>query len=127
MKTTLIAAAFVVAGTPLLAEGLTFGGEVDSEYKVDAESMTVTLTPEVNYGMGKWNFEASTDISVYNNKSTADSNFVLFDALDSGTHPALDFEVTYGLRDNLELSAGSSWDLNAGKRGEVTIGASFSF
>ena len=37
MKTTLIAAAFVVAGTPLLAEGLTFGGEVDSEYKVDAE------------------------------------------------------------------------------------------
>lgn len=127
MKTTLIAAAFVVAGTPLLAEGLTFGGEVDSEYKVDAESMTVTLTPEVNYGMGLWNFEASTDISVYNNKSTTDSNIVLFDALDNGSHPVLDLEVTYGLRDNLELSAGTSYDLNKNARGEVTIGASFSF
>ena len=100
---------------------------VDSEYKVDAESMTVTLTPEVNYGMGLWNFEASTDISVYNNKSTTDSNIVLFDALDNGSHPVLDLEVTYGLRDNLELSAGTSYDLNKNARGEVTIGASFSF
>ena len=127
MKTTLIAAAIVLAGAPLYAEGFSFGGEVDSEYKLDAASMTVTLSPEVNYDMGLWNFEASTDISVYNNKSVADSDFVLFDALDNGTHPVLDFEVTYGLRDNVELSAGSSWDLNAGKRGDVTIGASFSF
>jgi hypothetical protein len=51
MKTTLIAAAFVVAGTPLLAEGLTFGGEVDSEYKVDAESIVVgALSQLANQG-----------------------------------------------------------------------------
>ena len=126
MKTTLIAAAVVLAGAPLYAEGFTFGGEVDSEYKLDAESMTVTLTPEVNYGMGMWNFEASTDISVYDSTS-ADSNLVLFDALDDGSHPVLDFEATYAMSPSLELSAGTSWDLNKSERGEVTVGASFSF
>ena len=126
MKTTLIAAAIVLAGAPLYAEGFSFGGEVDSEYKLDAASMTVTLSPEVNYDMGLWNFEASTDISVYNSTS-ADSNFVLLDSLDSGSHPVLDLEATYAMSPSLELSAGTSWDLNTNDRGEVTIGASFSF
>jgi len=126
MKTTLISAAIVLAGAPLYAEGFSFGGEVDSEYKLDAASMTVTLSPEVNYDMGLWNFEASTDISVYNSTS-ADSNFVLLDSLDSGSHPVLDLEATYAMSPSLELSAGTSWDLNKSERGEVTVGASFSF
>jgi len=127
MKTTLIAAAFVVAGTPLLAEGFAFSGEVDSTYNIDSEKAIVTLTPEINYGIGKANFELKTPIAVYNNKSTASSDLVLFDALEDGSYPLLKAEATYMLRDDLELSAGSSWDLNKGARGDITIGASFNF
>ena len=45
MKTTLLAAALLVAGTPLYAEGFSFGGEVDSTYNVDSEKALVVLTP----------------------------------------------------------------------------------
>ena len=127
MKTTLIAAAFVVAGTPLLAEGFSFSGEVKSAYGIDSEKATVTVTPEINYGMGKANFELKSPIAVYNKQSTASSDLVLFDALEDGSYPLLEAEATYMLRDDLELSVGSSWDLNAGARGDITIGAAFNF
>lgn len=126
MKTTLTAAAIVLAGAPLYAEGFSFGGEVDSKYNLDSEVGTITLSPEMNYGVGMWNFETSSDIAVWNNQA-ADGSLVLFDSLDEGSYPDLDFEVTYSLQDNLDLTAGTSWDFNEGERGDITVGASFSF
>ena len=56
MKTSILAAAVVVAGTPLLAEdGLNFGGEVKSLYNVDKSTTSVTVKPYATYGIGKQN------------------------------------------------------------------------
>lgn len=127
MKMTKLAAAFVVAGTPLFAEdGLSFGGELDTKYTVDAEALTMTLSPEAKYTMGATAFTASTDISVWNSKAAGD-NFVMFDALDDGTHPDLELEITHQLQDNMELSLGTAWDFNRDEREEITVGVSFSF
>lgn len=126
MKVTSIAAAVLVAGTPLFAEdGWSVGGTVDTEYKVDAESLTMMLEPEVKYTMGATALSASTDIPVWN--SLADESFVMFDALEDGTHPDLDLEITHQLQDNLELSLGTAWDFNKSEREEITFGVSFSF
>lgn len=126
MKVTSIAAAVLVAGTPLFAEdGWSVGGTVDTEYKVDAESLTMMLEPEVKYTMGATALSASTDITVWN--SLADESFVMFDALEDGTHPDLDLEITHQLQDNLELSLGTAWDFNKSEREEITFGVSFSF
>jgi hypothetical protein len=127
MKTTLLAAALLVAGTPLYAGGFSFGGEVDSTYNVDSEKALVVLTPEVNYTMGDTNIELSSPINVVNTQSTTSSDFVMFDALEDGTYPLMNLEVTHQLRTNLELSAGSSYNLNTHKRGNILIGASFKF
>ena len=59
--------------------------------------------------------------------STSTDSFVLLDALDAGTQPDLDLELTHQLRDNLELSLGTAWDLNKQAREEITLGVSFSF
>ena len=92
---TFVAAALAVASTSALAEGealslngFSLGGEVASEYKVDAEQFTVVLTPEAKYTLGDTAFTASTDLSVWD--SVAEDNFTLMNALDDGSYPALE-------------------------------------
>jgi len=122
----IILAATLVAGTSAMAEdGLSWGGELDTEYKVDAETLTMTLEPDVTYTMGSSAFTVGMDIPVWNSVST--DSFVLMDALDAGKQPDIDMEVTHQLRDNLELSLGTAWDLNRQEREEITLGVSFSF
>jgi len=123
---TFVAAAIAVASTPVLAEnGLSFGGEVASQYKVDAEQFTVVLTPEATYTMGETAFTASTDLSVWD--SVADDNFTLMNSLDEGSYPALTLEVTHQLQGNMELSLETAWDFNDKAREELTVGATFKF
>jgi hypothetical protein len=123
---TFVAAAIAVASTPVLAEnGLSFGGEVVSQYKVDAEQFTVVLTPEATYTMGDTAFTASTDLSVWD--SVAADNFTLMNSLDDGSYPALELEVTRQLQGNMELSLGTTWDFNDQAREELTVGATFKF
>ena len=125
MKHIILTAA-LVAGTSAMAEdGLSWGGEIDTKYKVDAETLTMTLEPDVTYTWGASAFTVGMDIPVWN--STAADSFVLLDAMDAGKQPDLDLEVTHQLRDNLELSVGTAWDLNRQAREEITLGVSFSF
>jgi len=122
----LILTALLVAGTSAMAEdGLSWGGEIDAKYKVDAETLTMTLEPDVTYTRGASALTVGMDIPVWN--STSADNFVLLDALDAGSQPDLDLELTHQLRDNLELSLGTAWDLNKQAREEITLGVSFSF
>ena len=122
----LILTAFLFAGTSAVAEdGLSWGGELDAKYKVDAEALTMTLEPDVTYTRGASALTVGMDIPVWNSTST--DSFVLLDSLDDGKQPDLDIEVTHQLRDNLELSLGTAWDLNRQAREEITLGVSFSF
>jgi len=129
--TTFVAAALVAASTPVLAEevvshnGFSFGGEVESKYAVDAEALTLTVTPEATYTIGKTALTASADVPVWD--SVADDNFVLMNALDQGSYPALGLEVTYQFQNNMELSLGTEWDFNDGAREELTVSTTFKF
>lgn len=130
--TTFVAAALVAASTPVLAEevvsnnnGFSFGGEVESKYAVDAEALTLTVTPEATYTIGKTAVTASATVPVWD--SVADDNFVLMNALDQGSYPALGLEVTYQFQSNMELTLGTEWDFNDGAREELTVSTTFKF
>ena len=131
--TTFVAAALVAASTPVLAEevvvsnnnGFSFGGEVESKYAVDAEALTLTVTPEATYTIGKTAITASAAVPVWD--SVADDNFVLMNALDQGSYPALGLEVTYQFQNNMELTLGTEWDFNDGAREELTVSTTFKF
>ena len=126
MRTSILAATVVVAGTPLFAEeGLSFGGELKSLYNVDKSTTSVTVKPSAIYGIGKTELEVSSVISAFD--STATDNMTLFNTLEKGSRPTIDLSATYNWTDSLELEAKSSWDVNAAARGDVTIGATFNF
>ena len=126
MRTSILAATVVVAGTPLFAEeGLSFGGELKSLYNVDKSTTSVTVKPSATYGMGKTELEVSSVISAFD--STATDNMTLFNTLEKGSRPTIDLSATYNWTDSLELEAKSSWDVDAAARGDVTIGATFNF
>ena len=121
----LFATAFAVLGTPMLAEGLSFGGEANAEYNTETSSMAVTLTPEANYALGATTFTLSSALSVYD--STASDKWAITNVLEKGSRPDLDLGVTYDLRDDLEVYANTGWDIDAEKRKDVTVGVTFSF
>lgn len=126
MTKTLTIAALVAALTSTAASaieigyGLTAGAETVAEYNVDAERMTLTLEPTVGYTIQplELNLEASTLLNIY------DEEFV--DATWE-TMPTIDFRASKGLMDGLEIYGEVSYDLEAEERGDVVVGASFSF
>ena len=123
MKVITTAAAAVLLTTAVnaadLGNGLSVGAELDTNWKYDAEALTMTLTPEVEYTRWGMGFELSTDLDVYKNEDVVIGD--AFDAL------VLDFEVTRDVMSNVELYGKTSWDLDAAERGEISIGATFSF
>lgn len=128
MKTTLFAAAIAVIGTPMFAEGtsgLSFGGEAVTEYNMDAEKMTVVLTPEVTYVMGDLDFTVSSDLSMYD--SSAADRWAATNLLEKGFRPTIDAEVNYALRPNVDVYAKSGWNLDTQKRSDLTVGMAFEF
>lgn len=125
MKTTLLAAAFAVIGTPMLADGLSFGGEVETEYNMDAEKMTVILTPETRYEMGAATFTLSSDLSIYD--SSAVDHWTAMNLMDEGSRPDIDVEVTYKLQDGLTVYGETGWDIDAKDRKDVIVGVKFAF
>ena len=126
MRTSILAATVVVAGTPLFAEeGLSFGGELKSLYNVDKSTTSVTVKPSAIYGIGKTELEVSSVISAFD--STATDNMTLFNTLEKGSRPTIDLTATYNWSESLALEAKSSWDIDAAARGDVTIGATFNF
>ena len=125
MKTTLLAAAFAVIGTPMLADGLSFGGEVETEYNMDAQKMTVILSPETRYEMGAATFTLSSDLSIYD--SSAVDSWTATNLLEEGSRPDIDVTVEYKLQDGLTVYGETGWDIDAKDRKDVIVGVNFAF
>ena len=128
MKNLIATAALVSAiATSATAMDWSWENEITAEYMVDAEKTSIVYEPEMTIGIvADWAVDIGTKIPMYD--STAKDNIVLFDNLDDGTRPNINFEVNYGgLADNVELYGKTHWDIDEGERGEVTVGMSFSF
>jgi len=125
MKLSLLALAFAVFGTPMLAEGISVGAEVETEYNMDAEKMTVIATPEVSYGLGQMTFTGSSAISLFD--SSAADHWTAANTLEEGSRPDLDIEFTYDIQDNLQFYAETGWDIDAKERKDIVVGTVFSF
>ena len=127
MKTLLATTALIGAfATSASAIDWRWENEITAEYAVDAEKTSMVYEPEITIGLATdWELDIGTKIHIYD--STAKDNFMLFDTLEEGSRPNLEFEVTYDVRENLELYGKTEWDIDDSERDEVTIGASFSF
>ena len=123
MKIITTAAAAALLATTVnaadLGNGLSVGAELDTNWKMDAEALSMTLTPEMAYSNWGNEFTVSTDLDVYSAEE-----FQLGHAFD---HMVLDFEVTRPWISNIELYAKTSWDIDAAERGEISVGGKFSF
>jgi hypothetical protein len=112
-------AAFLMA-TTVSAADLDFGGEVTAKRNIDTDVNTIVLTPEVTYtGVEQLELTLSSDLSVYNNTFTLDETVEVL--------PTLKFLAEYDVTDSVELFASTSYDLEAEDRGDLTVGATFSF
>lgn len=120
MKLTAATAAIVaVMATTSYANDLSFGGETTGEYNADQEAFSLTLTPEAVYSTERVDFTLSSDLTLYDEVD----NF----SLNNDDLPTLDLEVSTYLDTNLELYGKVSYDLEAEDRGDVVVGATFSF
>jgi len=131
MRTAVLAMVAAMAATSATAmdlpvPGLALNTDVVAEHKFDAEATTLTITPELEWQPmvdGPLSLTADTTLSVWDN----DGGFTLGDEFD--TLPTLKFGATYvpAMMDNVELELGTSYDLEAEERGEITATATFSF
>ena len=115
--------------TSAYAEGISWqwNNEVTAEYSVDAEKTILDYEPEMEIGLAPdWSLDIGTKIPLYD--STAIDSVRIFDTLDEGNRPNIDFEVTYGgFGENIEVYGKTHWDIDKEDRGDVTVGMSFSF
>lgn len=116
MKFAAVAAVVALTTTTAYADGVSFGGDVTAEYNVDAENLTLTVTPELGYSMWDVDFTLGSDIAVYNDGITL-----------GDTKPTLDFGATYAISAQLEVYGEVSYDLETESRGDVVVGATYSF
>ena len=102
-----------------LGMGLSLNTEVTAEYKVDAENMTLTSTPELAYTNFGFDFAASTELALYNDEFVIEDTF--------STLPTIDFTVERVVMEGMTAYVETSYDLDAGERGEITLGTTFAF
>mgnify|MGYP003318699686 CR=1 FL=1 len=128
MKNLIATAALVSAiATSATAMDWSWENEITAEYMVDAEKTSIVYEPEMSIGIvADWAVDIGTKIPMYD--STATGSIVLFDNLDDGSRPNIDFEINYaGIADNVELYGKTHWDIDEAERGDITLGASFKF
>jgi hypothetical protein len=128
MRTTVLAMVAAMAATSAMADqtplgttGLTLNTEAEAQYKVDAETTTIKLTPELGYVFMGVDLTAATTLNVYDNVG----GFTFDDEFDH--MPTIDLEASYMMSDALELELGTAYNLEAKERSEVTMTATFSF
>jgi hypothetical protein len=116
------AVALTFAASTAFAGTIDVSGTVDSEYMVDAETTTLSVTPEVTWTNTLQDFElsAKSKLSIYDNVN----GFTFDDNLDGSV---IDLAATYDMTTSVELSVGTSYDWNAGERGDIKLKASWSF
>ena len=126
MKIAAIAAAALITATAASAAdigntGISLGAELDSRYNVDAEALTITLTPEVGYSIAGFGLSASTDLLLANNDGLTANKDKL---------PTLDFGAEYGLNMwglGATAYAETGYDLEAEDMSDVEVGVKFKF
>ena len=127
MRTIVLATVAAMAATSAMAEtalgttGLTLNTEAEAQYKIDAETTTIKLTPELGYAFYGVDLTAATTLNVYDNAG----GFTLDDEFDH--LPTLKFGASYMANDDLELELGTSYNFETETRDEVTLTATFAF
>ena len=128
MRTFVLAMVAAMAATSATAmdlpvPGLALNTDVVAQHKVDAEASTLTITPELEFvpNDGPLSLTANTTFNIWDNTNS----FTLDDEFD--TMPTINFGASYMAMENLELELGTSYDLEAKERGEITATATFSF
>ena len=126
MRTIVLAIVAAMATAPAIAAdlgttGLTLNTEAEAQYKVDAETTTIKLTPELGYAYMGLDLTAATTLNVYDNAG----GFTLGDEFDH--MPTIDFGASYMASDALELELGTAYNLETKERSEITLTATFSF
>lgn len=117
MKLTAAVAATVVAmATSSYAQGVSLSGDVVTEYNTDTEVLTLSVNPELATTAYNVEFTLGSDIAVYNDE------FVIGDV-----KPTLDFGASYMLQSNVEVYGKVSYNLETESRGDVVVGAKYSF
>ena len=126
MKFAAITAAALITASAVSAAdigntGISIGAELDNRYNVDAEALTVTLTPEVGYSIAGFGLSASTDLLLADNDGLTLNNDDL---------PTLDFGAEYGLSMwglGATAYAETGYDFEAEDMSDVEFGVSFKF
>ena len=126
MRTIVLATVAAMATAPVMAAdlgttGLTLNTEAEAQYKVDAETTTIKLTPELGYAFMGVDLTAATTLNVYDNAG----GFTLDDEFDH--LPTLKVGASYMANDDLELELGTSYNFETETRDEITLTATFAF
>ena len=129
MRTIVLAMVAAMAATSATAmdlpvPGLALNTDVVAQHKVDAEATTLTMTPELDWQPvvdGPLSLTANTTLNVWDNTNS----FTLDNEFDH--MPTINFGASYMAMENVELELGTSYDLEAKERGEITATATFSF
>ena len=106
-----------------LGNGISLENEIVAKHLVDADKTTMDLTPEVTWTTGSLDIWANTKIGIYD--SSATDSIVLADWFDQ--MPTMNIGADYDINSSTEVYAKTSWNLDAGERGEMELGLSFSF
>ena len=133
MRKTLIAMAalFMAASTAQaadLAPGLSLDTEVKAFRTVDAERNQITIEPELRWVPtvdGPLSLTVSSLVSAYD--SNAADSITLFNTLDEGSRPNIDFGAYYQINANATVYGETSWDIDAEDRTDIEVGVSFKF
>tara|TARA_R110001592_G_scaffold25449_1_gene96554 strand:+ start:492 stop:884 length:393 start_codon:yes stop_codon:yes gene_type:complete len=106
-----------------LGSNLALNTDVKATYLVDAETTVATINPEFSYtGLTALELTAGTTLNLWENVGTTS------DITDEWNHlPVLAFGATYTLAPNLDVEANMNYDLEATKRGDISLAATFSF
>jgi len=124
--TTVALAAFAstASAMDLPLAGLALNTDAVAEYKVDAETSTLVVSPELAYtpyAFDRLTVTAAMDVNVWDNTN----NFTLMDTFD--VKPEIAFGATFAAADSIELEALTSYDFEVAQRSEVIVRATFSF
>ena len=106
-----------------IAPNLNVNTDVKATYLVDAETTVAIVNPELSYtGVSGLELTAGTTLNLWENVGTTS------DITDEWNHlPVLAFGATYTLAPNLDIEANMNYDLEATKRGDISLAATFSF
>ena len=125
MRTIVLAMVAAMAATTAsamdLGNGFALNTDVEAQHKVDAETSTLKVIPELEYVTGELTLTANTTLDVWDNAN----DFTLRDEF--RVAPTVEFGASYMLREDLELEAVSGYNFDTNAREEITLTATFSF